>query len=139
MLNDQHLEDQRISVIRILEELHEVPAAESCIAAEYRRMSAQLAARMWEGYELQLAEFGLETCEEYSMRKGKKDPLYDIVFAHMEAATSDDAKMNKPSWFGNVDLHNSHKDALVRLDPEFYKRYFQSDGHRELIWPAANG
>jgi hypothetical protein len=87
---------------------------------------------------MQLCEYGLEACEEWATRKGRRDPYYERIANHLDWATHEEAEMLKPNWFGNVDFHLSHQAALLRLDRAHYSSYYMADVDRDLIWPASD-
>jgi hypothetical protein len=93
---------------------------------------------MWQGYQLQLCEYGLIACEEWSVRRSKLDPFYNKIKFHLECATTEDATFSKPNWFGDVDFHYGHQAALVRINPLYYSAYFKVDKDRELVWPVSD-
>ena len=42
-----------------------------------------------------------------------------------------------PPWLGDADLHRSHRSALVRKDPDFYRREFPDDpDDLPYVWPV---
>jgi hypothetical protein len=142
-LNNAHLGLQRIQVLELMETFHAIPEDESQLPDSY--ISHDLdpdddepILNMWRGYELQLIEYGLECCEEYQLRKGKRDKIYKKLSAHLEWATTEDASFAKPNWFGDVDFHLSHQAELVRLDPKHYRPQFIVDVERELVWPLSD-
>lgn len=139
ILNDSHLGLQRLHCLELLEALHDVEDSQLPDDYERHQMGYQSPiCRMWIGYELQLCEYSLQVCDEYSMRKGKRDPIYDKILFHLEAATSDDADMGKPNWFGDIDFHQSHQANLVRLDKAYYTAYFKVNPGHSLQWPVSS-
>lgn len=144
-LADEQLGPQRLHVLHIIEYLHDVEVSD--LPTDYDRTDCMIgddpslckSAAMWEGYEMQLLEYGLEACDEWASRKGKRDRLYEPLMKHLDWATSETSKMEKPPWFGDVNLHLSHQAALVRLDPTYYRSSFLVDPERKLVWPEADG
>lgn len=138
-LSDTDLAKQVADALRVIEELHEIPLAESKLAPEYRTQEPLVpveAARMWKGCEIQLCEYALEMAEEASVRQGKKNQYMDAISEHLEWATGEDSFMGKPSWFGDIELHLSHQAALLRKDPDFYRARFTADPEMSLRWPV---
>jgi hypothetical protein len=42
-----------------------------------------------------------------------------------------------PPWLGRREFHRSHRSALVRKDPSFYRRAFPDVADDlEYLWPA---
>lgn len=136
-LDDPELGLQRLHVLHVIECLHDVEASD--LPDDYDRSESPLqAAAMWDGYEMQLLEYGLEACDEWASRRGKRDRLYPPLAKHLDWATSETSKMEKPPWFGDVNFHLSHQAGLVRINPSFYTRTFLVDAGRPLVWPLAS-
>lgn len=137
-LSDEHLGLQRIHVLEIMEYFHDVEVSQ--LSSDYQKhdLYEHPVTAMWHGYDLQLIEYGLEACEEWATRKGRRDPFYEKLANHLEWATHEDAIMHKPNWFGDVDFHLSHQAALLKRDRDHYKSYFMADTERALIWPESD-
>lgn len=150
-LEDAQLGLQRYHVLHVIEKLHDVEVSDLpedyCTSWVENNGGLELSkdgsldrvCAMWAGHEMQLLEYGLEACDEWASRKGKRDWLYEPLAKHLDWATSETSRMEKPPWFGDVNFHLSHQAALVRLNPEFYCRTFLIDVGRKLIWPQADG
>lgn len=140
-LRMEELGIQRYHVLELMETIHEVPENSSQLPLDYQRIEIEddmeKAYNMWKGFELQLCEYGLTACDEWSQRRSKRDPMYSKIEFHMECATTEDADASKPNWFGDVDFHLSHQAALVRLDEKHYRSYFLVDHERPLEWPKS--
>lgn len=140
-LRMEELAVQRFHVLELMEFIHQVPEESSQLPSDYSRLedepSFDWSVRMWRGFELQLCEYGLTCCDEWSMRRTKKDPMYEKIEFHMECATTEDADGSKPNWFGDVDFHLSHQAALVLRDSGHYGSYFKVDTSRQLEWPVS--
>lgn len=140
VLLDEDLELQRKHVLLVLETMHTVEETEIPELADTPLDKLEHVTRMWAGYEMQLAEYGLEMCEEWLVRhpvpKGQTDPIYDSIFRHLEWATSETSNMGKPPWFGDVDFHVSHQAALLRHNLR-YAEHFKVDRSLDLVWPAS--
>lgn len=137
-LTDTDLGLQRIHVLEILEHFHDVEVSQLPKDYEAHDLRDHPIILMWAGYEMQLCEYGLVCSEEWMMRKGRRDWIYKRIADHLNWATSEDAEMNKPNWFGDVDFHLSHQAALLRKNRTHYSRYFVADGERQLVWPASD-
>lgn len=137
-LSDEHLGLQRLHVLELMEHFHDVDVSELPAGYETYNVTGHPIERMWAGYELQLCEYGLECCDEWTQRKGKRDWIYDKLARHLDWATSEDANMNKPNWFGNVDFHYAHQAALVRLDENHYRPQFLVSPERPMLWPESD-
>jgi hypothetical protein len=104
------------------------------------------AVRMWAGCEEALVRYGLEVCSvwraegfpdtcEATMRSDlARAKGITIVRAQEELA----AAGGLPGWLGDQALHLSHQSALVRKDPEHYRRFFP-DVPDDLpdVWPTS--
>lgn len=139
VLSDEHLDIQRVHVLELLEYFHEPEVSQLPFFYEGHELNPQSPiVLMWVGYELQLAEYGLQACEEQALRKDKDDPFFAKINKHMEWALNDDSVLSKPNWFGNVDFHLSHQAELLREDRRHYEQHFLHDGDREMIWPKSD-
>lgn len=83
--------------------------------------------RMWTGYEEALKLYQNFTIEEW-IKRGYKNTmqLEEIDYRHIAL----------PSWFGNKDLHRSHRSNLLRKDYEYYSQYFDEPSDLEYYWPV---
>ncbi|NKE62384.1 cytoplasmic protein [Lentzea sp. PSKA42] len=102
------------------------------------------AVRMWAGFEEALVRYGLEVCAvwraygfldtcEATMRSDlARAKEITVVRTQDELAAAGDL----PGWLGDDELHRSHQSALVRKDPEHYRRFFP-DVPDDLpsVWP----
>jgi hypothetical protein len=84
--------------------------------------------KMWRGRTAGLVVYGLEVVRAWQAR-GHADSTYDMIaeFApEVERATQDqlDRRALLPGWLGDGRIHLSHRSALVRKDPEFYRPVF---------------
>ena len=84
--------------------------------------------KMWRGRTPALVLYGLEIVRAWQGR-GHADSTYDLIaeFApEAESATQDDlaARGLLPAWLGDERIHLSHRSALVRKDPDFYRPVF---------------
>jgi hypothetical protein len=141
-LSNTHLWRVRIDVIKLMDSYHEVQESELPVGlrSPYQIDESEPLYKMWHGYEMQLCEYGLEACEEYTNRPSTPSEdfnLYEIISHHLDWATGEESDMGKPNWFGDVDVHISHQAALVRLDPDHYSKYFKVDQSLPLEWPKS--
>jgi hypothetical protein len=135
VLDARRLGKQRVETLQIMRALH-VPGY------AWRNHPA---VRMWRGFEEALAAYGLAICSEWTAR-GHADTCADKIVAELTAMTrrkrvrSQDelrARDRLPPWLGRRALHASHRAALLRKDPEWYRRYFGA-GRDDLlyVWPV---
>ena len=85
--------------------------------------------KMWRGRTPALVVYGLEVVRAWRER-GHADSTYELIaeFApEVESATQDDlaAQGLLPTWLGDDRIHLSHRSALVRKDPDFYRPVFK--------------
>jgi hypothetical protein len=99
------------------------------------RQNDERVLEMWEGHEPQLCEYALVLVGNWERRKLVGS--YRTEFErHMEWATSGDFNMAKPDWFGDEQVHLSHKAALIRMEPTFYAALFPGvDPAMQMVWP----
>lgn len=105
------------------------------------------AVRMWTGYEEALTRYGLVICERW-VRGGRRDTVAGTLRTDLAGATGRvvvraqgllAAEGELPPWLGDEAFHRSHRSALVRKDPEHYRRAFP-DVPPDLpyVWPASD-
>jgi hypothetical protein len=99
--------------------------------------------RMWRGRTPALVVYGLEMVRAWRDR-GHADSTYELIaeFAPQVEAASQAGLAEKgllPTWLGDGRIHLSHRSALVRKDPDFYRPVF-GDVPDDLPyhWPDAD-
>jgi hypothetical protein len=105
------------------------------------------AAAMWAGYEEALVRYGLDVCEVWC-ESGKSDTCATTLVTDLAGATGQRAVRTQdqlaaagelPPWLGDPDFHRSHQSALVRKDPEFYRRLFPDvPDDLSYVWPESD-
>src|SRR3954447_25065154 len=99
------------------------------------------AVHMWRGRTEALVAYGLAVVRAWQAR-GHADSTYELIteFApEVEALTQADlaGRGLLPSWLGDERLHLSHRSALVRKDPDFYRPVFGDlEQPTEYWWPG---
>ena len=105
------------------------------------------AVRMWIGYPEAFARYGLEICEVWR-RAGRPDTCAVALAAELaercrvlrvrsqrELAAAGEV----PPWLGMAAFHRSHRSALVRKDPTWYRRYFPDiEDDLPNVWPRSD-
>lgn len=92
------------------------------------------AAKMWDGYETALAQYGLVMCTEW-VNRGYNDTMTERFEKLLDGI--DQEKIRYPSWVGDANFHRSHQSNLVRKQPEFYEPKFPGvPADLEYIWPT---
>ena len=134
-LDDRRLGKQRVEALQILRAL----------TRERYGWKHHPAVRMWAGYEEALASYGIAVCREWR-RRGHADTCEEkIVDDFRLAGLGDDVRSPGelaeqgllPPWLGRRAFHRSHRSALVRKDPEFYRaRFPRVPADLEYVWPA---
>lgn len=86
---------------------------------------------MWRGYEEALGCYGLVCCHEW-LRRGFADTCAGTISADLASAGVRGVRSQQeltaagalPPWLGDEALHLSHRSALVRKDPTYYRPQF---------------
>lgn len=114
VLDRQRLGKQRVECLQILRTIQGINLG----------WKNHPAVRMWEGYDLALASYGIAICSEWVSR-GYKDTcaskITELVIG--EFVISDGVVM--PPWIDDFEILISHRSNLVRKKPGWYG----------LIWP----
>lgn len=87
------------------------------------------ATRMWRGHEYQLAEYGKAIALEWVAR-GHCDTCYDKICRMQELV----ADTGLPIWFGNEELHESHRSNLMRKSTFYH--FNNTRENLEYVWPV---
>lgn len=99
------------------------------------------AAKMWHGYEEALAAYGLAICRAW-VALGHADTVAAKLVAELgsEPRTQDELRAAGalPPWLGDEAFHRSHRSALVRKDPAWYRPMFPDvPDDLPYVWPSA--
>lgn len=137
VLDRRRLGKQRVETIQVLRALT-VPGY------GWRRHPAAL---MWTGYEEALVRYGLQMCDRWC-GLGHADTCAGTLAADLAGATGvreprDQAALaaagDLPPWLGDPAFHRSHRSALVRKDPDFYRALFPGvPDDLPYVWPASD-
>ncbi|MET9956506.1 MSMEG_6728 family protein [Streptomyces sp. NPDC006339] len=105
------------------------------------------AVRMWAGYEEALVRYGLDVCAVWTAG-GRADTcavtLIDDYRAwrpsgEVRAQGGLAAAGELPPWLGDPAFHRSHRSALVRKDPEYYRpRFPDVPDDLPYVWPGSD-
>ncbi|MBM7438791.1 MSMEG_6728 family protein [Streptomyces sp. HB132] len=105
------------------------------------------AVRMWAGYEEALVRYGLDVCAAWTA-EGRADTcaatLREDLAASLRRVTVRSAAElaaagELPPWLGDEALHESHRSALVRKDPEYYRPLFpEVPPDLPYVWPPSD-
>jgi hypothetical protein len=102
---------------------------------------------MWIGYEEALVRYGLDICAVWTAT-GRADTTAATLLADLAATrgittirTQNDLATagELPPWLGDEALHLSHRSALFRKDPDFYRPLFgEVPGDLPYVWPPSD-
>ncbi|RPK75775.1 hypothetical protein EES45_24385 [Streptomyces sp. ADI97-07] len=105
------------------------------------------AVRMWTGYEEALVRYGLHMCAVWTAG-GRADTCAATLRADLSAslgrttvrsAAALAAAAELPPWLGDETFHRSHRSALVRKDPEYYRPLFPDvPSDAPYVWPPSD-
>ena len=106
------------------------------------------AVKMWHGYEEALVRYGLDMCTVWCAT-GRADTCATTLTTDLAAhcglravRTQDElaAAGDLPPWLGDEAVHVSHRSALLRKDPAYYRPLFSDDIPDDLPyhWPASD-
>jgi hypothetical protein len=136
-LDQKRLGKQRVEAIQVLRGLTQP-------AYGWRHHPA---VKMWAGYEEALVRYGLDICSVWCAT-GRADTCATTLTADLAAACGTAGVRTQeelatagdlPPWLGDEDLHRSHRSALLRKDPAFYRPLF-GDVPDDLpyVWPRSD-
>jgi hypothetical protein len=137
VLDQRRLGKQRVEAIQILRALT-VPGY------GWRHHPA---VKMWAGYEEALVRYGLEVCAAWCAT-GRADTCAATLAADF-ASTCGITRVREqrrlaqagelPPWLGDEAFHASHRAALIRKDPDFYRpRLGDVPDDLPYVWPASD-
>ena len=105
------------------------------------------AVKMWRGHEEALGRYALTCCEVW-VELGFGDTCAATIGAdlagagvtHVRSQSELAASAALPPWLGEEEFHRSHRSALVRKDPDFYRPHFPDvPDDLPYVWPAPAG
>lgn len=128
VLDNQRLGKQRVECVQILRVLLGYPT---------RGWSNHPAVRMWEGYERALWQYARVVCDEWISR-GYANTKCEQHLTEL-AARIDSMKLRDgmPHWLGDDEVHQSHRQNLVRKDADRYGSLWPDEQPTEgYVWPS---
>ena len=136
VLDDKRLGKQRVEALQIIRAL----------TYETYGWKHHPAVLMWKGYEEALGAYARAICEEWSKR-GYADTCAVTIATDLTSAnirtTRTEQQLRKanqlPPWWGDEKVHASHRRALLRKDPDHYRRHFDDEAGEEnddYVWPV---
>ena len=102
------------------------------------------AVMMWKGFEEALGRYGFVCCEVWT-ELGFGDTCAATIATDLRSAGVDSVRTQEelaaagalPAWLGDDTVHRSHRSALVRKDPEFYRPLFPGEpDDLPYFWPV---
>jgi hypothetical protein len=105
------------------------------------------AVKMWRGYVEALGRYTLIVCDVW-VEGGGADTVAATMGAELAeqgiAVPRSQAELAAagalPPWLGDEAFHRSHRSALLRKDPDFYRPVFGPDDPDDLpyVWPEGS-
>ncbi|MFC4114162.1 MSMEG_6728 family protein [Nonomuraea zeae] len=102
--------------------------------------------KMWAGYEEALVRYGLEVCGHWCAA-GRLDTCAATMTGELAAHCGTEKVRLQvelavagelPPWLGDEALHLSHRSALLRKDPGFYRPVFGDEpDDLDYVWPGS--
>lgn len=140
-LDRMRLGKQRVETLQIMQVLLGVrfdKETGEIVTFEPRGWVNHPAVKMWRGYEVGLLRYQKAVCDEW-VGRGHADTCLDkttrLVEYVMGPVDLESAEM--PPWYGDPELHLSHRSNLVRKAEEFYlKEFGPTPGDLEYVWPV---
>lgn len=124
VLDQRRLGKQRVEVLQILRAL---------TRHDYG-WQAHPAVLMWRGFEEALGAYGRAIVDAWTAL-GFGDTTWESISAELDQVGITTVRSQDelraigalPSWLGDPALHDSHRSALIRKDPEHYRPLFPQD------------
>lgn len=89
------------------------------------------AAKMWADNIGGLIAYGAAICDEWTSR-GYKDTCREKMLSYGDPDLTD-----MPRWWGNEQIHSSHRANLLRKDFDFYSQFgWTEDPETPYFWPT---
>ncbi|MEU4547634.1 MSMEG_6728 family protein [Nonomuraea dietziae] len=137
VLDPRRLGKQRVEAVQVLRGL-------TVVGYGWRHHPA---VAMWAGYEEALTRYGMEMCRAWC-EVGYADTCAATLLADFRRALGVDTVRSQdalamagelPPWLGEEDFHRSHRSALLRKDPEHYRRWFTGvPMDLPYVWPVSD-
>lgn len=131
VLDDRRLGKQRVETYQILRAL-------TWPAYGWKNHPAT---KMWRGFTPALVRYGLDVCDAWEAR-GRADATRTALLTFTGGAVPVLAELRRagqlPPWLGEEAVHVSHRSALLRKDPAYYRPFFPTEpDDLPYAWPAA--
>lgn len=124
VLDRQRLGKQRVEALQLVQ----------CLGGETDAWLRHPCAQMWIGHGGFLVYYGLAACLEWR-RRGYRDTTMQKLLDRVDLFPLN--TFSAPPWLGVHAFHLSHKQNLVRKDPDYYGTYWPGvQPAWEYIWPT---
>ena len=111
-LDNKRLGKQRVEVLQIL----------NALAGKSKGWVNHPATKMWRNHEQTLISYGSWICTEWCNR-GFKDTCHQKILDMRSQFDQGRDAWDYPSWWGDMEVHESHRSNLLRKMPEHYSRF----------------
>ena len=89
---------------------------------------------MWQGYDIALAVYGLEVCEEWKAR-GYVDNLSKFFEDYL--IENRHKRIIYPDWIGTPEFHSGHRQTLLFKNFDWYVQFGWTEQPKyEYYWPV---
>jgi Pyrimidine dimer DNA glycosylase len=131
VLDDRRLGKQRVETYQILRAL-------TWTSYGWKNHPA---VKMWRGFVPALVRYGLDVCDAWEAR-GRADATRAALLGFTGGRVPDTGQLRRtgqlPPWLGEEAVHVSHRSALLRKDPAYYRRFFPTEpDDLPYAWPPA--
>lgn len=141
VLDMKRLGKQRVETMQILSALTKFkidPDTGQAIEVDKPGWVNHPITRMWKGYEIALARYGVVICEEWTSR-GYNDTcrskILRITSAFIDANPRQSRKVVMPPWV-TEDFASAHRAHLLSKDEEFYRQHGWTEEPKPYAeWP----
>ena len=120
VLDRQRLGKQRVETLQIL----------NALSGRSKGWVNHPATKMWRGHERALVEYGVACCDEW-IGRGYKDTCREKIMAFREVFPNTNGM---PEWWGDAEVHDSHKSRLLQKDPVYYGQFGWDVPVMEYVW-----
>ena len=98
--------------------------------------------RMWAGYLEALVCYGLAMCQRW-VAQGHADTVAATLTRELGYVARDQVSLaaagELPPWLGQEEFHRSHRSALLRKYPEWYRpRFDDVPDNLPYVWPVSD-
>lgn len=134
LLDDRRLGKQRVEALQVLRAMR-IPGY------GWRNHPA---VRMWRRHREALVAYGVAICREW-MRRGFADTVLPQLLDELDGREPRSQRELRaagelPPWLGTRAFHLAHRSALVRKDPQHYRRFFPDvPDDLPYVWPVDPG